>query len=116
MTASLVGVADLHRYTQVEWDKATSASKAEVKKAQKEKDMAEKEKETLESCYAILESEKTSLVKVVEEAKAAKEEAVATAASLRSEWPKKQKKRSRWPILKGIMLSRLLKKIRLLLR
>ena len=32
-----------------------------------------------------LESEKTALVKAVEEAKAAKDEAVATAASLRSE-------------------------------
>ena len=84
MTASLVGAADLHRYTQVEWDKATSASKAKVEKAQKEKDKAEKEKEILESRYAVLESEKTALVKVVEKVKAAKDEAVAAAASLRS--------------------------------
>ena len=82
MTASLVGAADLHRYTQVEWDKATSASKAEVEKAQREKDKAEKEKEAFESRCAILESEKTALVKAVEEAK---DEAVATVASLRSE-------------------------------
>ena len=49
MTVSLVGAADLHRYTQVEWDKATSASKADVEKAQRAKDKAEKDKEALES-------------------------------------------------------------------
>ena len=49
MTASLVGAADLHRYTQLEWDKTTSASKADVEKAQKAKDKAEKDKEALES-------------------------------------------------------------------
>ena len=49
MTASLVGAADLHRYTQIEWDKATSASKADLEKAQKAKDKAEKVKEALES-------------------------------------------------------------------
>ena len=48
MTAFLVVAADLHRYTQVEWDKATHASKADVEKAQKAKDKAEKEKEALE--------------------------------------------------------------------
>ena len=85
MTASLVDAADLHRYTQLEWDKATSASKAEVENAQKEKDKAEKEKEALESRCAVLKSEKAALVKVVEEAKAAKDEATATAASLRTE-------------------------------
>ena len=85
MTASLVGAANLHRYTQLEWDKATSASKAEVENAQKEKDKAEKEKEALESRCAVLESEKAALVKVVEEAKAAKDEATATAVSLRTE-------------------------------
>ena len=84
MIASLVGAADLYRYTQVEWDKATSASKADVEKAQRAKDKAEKDKKALESRCAILESEKTALVKAVEEAKAVKDEAVATAASLRS--------------------------------
>ena len=78
MTASLVGAADLHRYTQLEWDKANNASKVEVEKAQMEKEKAEKEKEALESRCAILESEKASMVKAVEEAKAAKDEAVAT--------------------------------------
>ena len=82
MTAFLVGAADLHRYTQLEWDKAISASKAEVEKAQMEKNKAEKEKQALESRCIILESEKASMVKAVEEAK---DEAVATAASLRSE-------------------------------
>ena len=85
MIASLVGAADLHRYTQVEWDKATSASNAEVKKVQGEKGKAEKEKEALENRCAILESENATIVKAVEEAKNAKDEAVATAASLRSE-------------------------------
>ena len=85
MTASLVGAVDLHRYTQLEWDKAKSASKVEVEKAQMGKDKVEKEKEALESRCAILESEKASMVKAVEKAKAAKDEAVATTASLRSE-------------------------------
>ena len=62
MTASLVGVADLHRYTQLKWDKANSASKAEVEKAQMEKEKAEKEKQALESHCVILESEKASMV------------------------------------------------------
>ena len=43
MIASLVGAVDLHRYTQIEWDKATSASKTDVEKAQKAKDKAEKD-------------------------------------------------------------------------
>ena len=85
MTASLVGAADLYRYTQIEWDKTTSASKVDVEKAQRAKDKAEKEKEALESRCAVLENEKATLVKVMEEAKAAKDEAVATAASLKSE-------------------------------
>ena len=53
-----------------------------MEKAQKAKDEAEKVKKALESRCAVLESEKTALVKAVEEAK---DEAVATAASLRSE-------------------------------
>ena len=53
--------------------------------AERAKDKAEKEKEAFESRCAVLESEKVALAKVVEEAKAAKDEAVATAASLRSE-------------------------------
>ena len=85
MTASLVGAADLHRYTQLEWEKSISASKAEVEKAQSERGKAEKEKKALESRCIILESDKASMAKAVEEAKAAKDEAVATAASLRSE-------------------------------
>ena len=56
-----------------------------MEKAQREKDKAKKEKEALESRCAILESEKVAMVKAVEEAKNAKDEAVATAASLRSE-------------------------------
>ena len=80
------------------------------------KDKAEKEKEALENRCAILESEKAAMVKTVEEAKNVKDEAVATAASLRSEWSKKQKKRSEWPILKGMILSRLSRKKGLLLQ
>ena len=88
MTVSLVGAADLHRYTQVEWDKASSSSKADLEKAERAKDKAEKEKKAFESRCAVLESEKTALVKVVEKAKSAKDEAVATAASLKSEQDK----------------------------
>ena len=56
-----------------------------MEKAKREKDKAEKDKEAFENRCAVLESEKSALVKAVEEAKAAKDEAVATAASLRSE-------------------------------
>ena len=49
------------------------------------KDKAEKEKEALESRCVVLESEKVALVKTMEEAKAAKDEAIATAASLKFE-------------------------------
>ena len=37
MTACLVGVADLHCYTQIEWEKSTNFYKKAVVKAQKEK-------------------------------------------------------------------------------
>ena len=56
-----------------------------MENAQKGKDKAEKEKEALESRCAVLESEKAVMVKVVEEAKVAKDGATATAASLRIE-------------------------------
>ena len=85
MTAFLIGAANLHRYTQVEWDKTTSALKTDVEKAQRAKDKSKKEKEALECRCAILESEKTALVKAMKEAKAAKDEAIATAASLKFE-------------------------------
>ena len=85
MIASLVGVTDLQRYTHVEWDKTTSASKVDVEKAQRAKDKSKKEKEAFKSQCAILESEKVALVKAMEEAKAAKDEAIATAASLKFE-------------------------------
>ena len=54
-------------------------------KAEKEKENSEKEKEAFESQFAILESEKTSLTKALEEAKAARDEAITTADSLNSE-------------------------------
>ena len=56
-----------------------------MEKAQREKDKAEKEKEALESRCTVLESGKAAMVKAVEEAKTAKDEVVATAASFRSE-------------------------------
>ena len=37
MTIFLVGVADLHKYTQIEWEKSINSYKAVVVKAQKEK-------------------------------------------------------------------------------
>ena len=85
MTASLVGAADLHRRTQVEWDKTSSSLKADLEKAEGARDKAQKEKETLENRCGTLESEKTALVKALEESKSAKDEAVAIAASLKSE-------------------------------
>ena len=54
-------------------------------KAEKAKNRAEKEKEAFESQFTILESEKMALNKVVEKAKAARDEAVARANSLKSE-------------------------------
>ena len=63
LSASLVGAADLHRYTQLEWDKTTNTSKADVEKAQKAKDKAEKDKKALKSRCVVLESEKTTLIK-----------------------------------------------------
>ena len=81
MTAFLVGVANLHRYTQLEWEMSTNSYKAVVVKAEKEK--VKQEKETFESQFAVLESEKTTLNKVVEEAKTARDEAVAMANSLK---------------------------------
>ena len=44
-----------------------------------------KGKEASESQFAVLESEKTALAKAVEEAKAARDEAIAMANSLKSE-------------------------------
>ena len=85
MTTSLVGATDLHRYTQVVWDKTTSFLKAVVAKAEKAKDKAEKDKEAFESQCAVLESEKVALTKALGEAKTTKDEAVATADSFKSE-------------------------------
>ena len=85
MIVFLVGAADLHRYTQLDWDKTTSSLKAAVAKAKEAKDKVEKDKEAFESQCAVLESEKVALAKVLEKAKAAKDKAVATTASLKSE-------------------------------
>ena len=85
VTTTLIGVTDLHRYTQIEWKKSTNSLKATMAKAEKVKDKAEKEKEAFESQFAILESEKTALTKDVEEAKAARDEVVAMANFLKSE-------------------------------
>ena len=82
--ATLVGATDLHRYTQIEWEKSSNSLKVVVAKAEKAKDKAEKEKEAFESQFIILESEKTTLTKVVEEAKATRDEAVAMANSFKS--------------------------------
>ena len=37
MTIFLVSAADLHKYTQIEWEKSINSYKAAVVKAQKEK-------------------------------------------------------------------------------
>ena len=85
MTVFLVGAADLHRYTQIEWEKITTNYKATVVKAEKENEKAEKEKEASKSQFSILQSEKTSLIKALEDAKAARDEAITTTDSLKSE-------------------------------
>ena len=54
-------------------------------KAKKEKKKIEKEKEASESQFAILENEKTSLTKALEEAKAARDKAISTIDSFKSE-------------------------------
>ena len=54
-------------------------------KVEKVKDKAEKENEAFESQFASLESENTALTKVVEEAKAARDEAIAIGNSFKSE-------------------------------
>ena len=48
----------------------------------KEKEKAKKEKEVAESQFAVLESEKTALIKAFKEAKAVKDEALEMANSL----------------------------------
>ena len=59
--------------------------KADVATFVDARDKAEKDKEASESRLAILESEKAALTKVLEKAKAARDEAVATASSIKSE-------------------------------
>ena len=49
MIGFFVGAADLHRYTQIEWEKTTNNYKIAVVKAEKEKEKAKKEKEAFES-------------------------------------------------------------------
>ena len=78
MTIFLVGAVDLHRYKQIEWEKTTNNYKAIVVKAKKEK-------EAFESQFAILESEKTSLTKALEEAKVVRDEDIVMTDSLKFE-------------------------------
>ena len=85
MIATLVGAADLHKYTQIEWEKTTNSLKAVVVKAEKAKEKVEKQKEAFKNQFAVLESKKTALAKAVEEAKTERDEAVAMANSLKLE-------------------------------
>ena len=84
MTAFLVGIANLYKYTQMEWLKSTNFYKAAVVKAEKGKEKAEKDKKASESQYAVLESEKAALTKAVEEARAVRDQAIAMANTLKS--------------------------------
>ena len=63
-------------------------------KAEKEKEKAVKEKKAFESQFAILESEKTSLTKALEEAKATRDGGRPTLLNPSkrgwSEWPKRK--------------------------
>ena len=74
MTTTLVDAADLHKYTQIEWEKTTNSLKDAVAKAEKAKEKAKKQKEAFENQFAILENEKTALAKAVEEAKTARDD------------------------------------------
>ena len=85
MIAFLVGVADLWRYIQVDWEKSMASLKIDVATAVDAKGKAERDREASESQLAILESEKTALTKALEEAKAARDEAIATTSSIKSE-------------------------------
>ena len=59
--------------------------KADVATSVDARDKAEKDKEASESRLAILESERAALTKALEEAKAARDEAIVTASSIKSE-------------------------------
>ena len=85
MTVCLVGTVNLHRYTQIEWKKSTNSFKKVLARADKEREKTKKETKAAESQFAVLESEKTALIKALKEAKAAKDEALAMADSLKSE-------------------------------
>ena len=85
MTATLVRVTDLHKYTQIEWEKTTNSLKVVMVKTEKAKEKVEKQKEAFENQCAVLKSEKTALEKAVEEAKTTRDEAVTMANSLKSE-------------------------------
>ena len=78
MTAFLVNVADLQKHTQVELEKVMKTYQVVTVKAQKEK-------KAIEEQFVILNNEKTALNTALEEAKAARDEAIAMADSLRSE-------------------------------
>ena len=80
MTAFLVGAADLWRYTQVDWEKSMASLKTDVATAVDARGKTERDRETFESQLAVLESEKAALTKALEEAKAARDEAIATAS------------------------------------
>ena len=61
-----------------------TALKTDVATAVDAKNKAEKDRKTFESQLAVLESEKAALTKALEEAKAARDEAIATASSIKS--------------------------------
>ena len=54
-------------------------------KVEKEKEKVEKDKKASESQFDVLKSEKATLTKIVEEARASRDEAIAMANSLKSE-------------------------------
>ena len=85
MTAFLVGAADLWRYTQVDWEKSMVSLKTDVATAVDAKGKAERDREASKSQLVVLESEKAALTKALEEAKAARDEAIATASSIKFE-------------------------------
>ena len=77
MTAILIGTTDLQKQIVVHWEEMLKGYKASIEKAQKEKD-------AIESQFGMLESEKTTLNKSLEQAKVAQDKAIAMAISLKS--------------------------------
>ena len=82
MTAFLIGLADLYKYTQVDLERIMKQYESTISSAQKGKENAK-------SQFVMLKSEKTAMKKSLDEAKATRDEALAVTDSLRFEYERK---------------------------